>query len=142
LSKQQGDQRTSTRKVLFYQANLSSSKKSNSNSNSNNNNIITIINNTTIIIMKQQQFKISNPDTLANPWRGSAPALHTKAGFNDYVDKNLGDMAHRVQNIKNFMDKADVKEMLGEEFIKQFLQRDSKQWLQQRPLAIDFANSG
>jgi hypothetical protein len=91
--------------------------------------------------MHLQQFKITNPGNLARPWRGNL-TIQNKAGFNEYVEMHLGDMAKQEVMIKKFMNDPQVKEMLGDNFITQFLKRDSAQWLQRRPLAIDFANSG
>ncbi len=40
------------------------------------------------------------------------------------------------------MAQKEVKEILGESFINSFLGRDPALWLQQKVLALDFANSG
>lgn len=92
--------------------------------------------------MHNAMFKITNPENKAKPWRGKSPAIQTKPAFNDYIIKNLGSIQQRELKIRKFMEEEDVKQMLGAAFIKKFLQRPPMQWFQQRPLAIDFANSG
>jgi hypothetical protein len=87
-------------------------------------------------------FKVLNPEVLSSPWRGASLALHADGAFNQYVLKNLGPLDKRTNNINKFLDLPDVKQMLGNAFIQRFKNRDTKQWLQKHPIAVDFANSG
>ncbi len=68
--------------------------------------------------------------------------INAKAGFNDYIEKNLGSYEKRYKMIKKFMAQEDVMEILGETFVSSFLAREPTTWLQQKPIALDFANSG
>lgn len=84
---------------------------------------ISNINNT---MSKQPMFKLENPDKLSQPWHGASLTLHDKAGFNDYMLKNLGTLKKRGKSIRKFMQLPEVKQLLGDSFIKQFQERDSK----------------
>ena len=83
-------------------------------------------------------FKVLNPKVLSSPWRG---AFYADGAFNQYVLKNLGPLDKRTNNINKFLDLPNVKQMLGDTFIQRFKNRDTKQWLQKHPIAVDFANS-
>ena len=92
--------------------------------------------------MANQMFKVENPEVLSLPWRGASLSLNADGAFNEYVLKNLGPTDKRTNNIRKFLDLPDVRQMLGDGFILRFKNRDTKQWQQKHPIAIDFANSG